>query len=104
MSRDGAGLEILIIVCEHASYADSAVAVIVNPLDTLPETEFKAKRVRDGREKGAGSRPDELCGCKFTTGVKLLIVDGFLVDCKSSLPAARSPLTHAPPSPRRRLP
>lgn len=65
LSRDGAGLDIMTIVCEHASYADSAVAarvaeevrtrcevrvdVIVNPPDTLPKTEFKAKRVRDGR-------------------------------------------------------
>lgn len=67
IERDAAGLDIMSIVCEHADHGNSAIAdavaaevrsrcevrvgVHVNPPDTLPKTEFKAKRVRDLRNE-----------------------------------------------------
>lgn len=60
--RDDAGLDIMEIVCEHdddkigtqlanevRSRCEVRVDVTVNPLGTLPKTEFKAKRIRDER-------------------------------------------------------
>ncbi len=67
IQRDDAGLDTMTIVCEHADHKSESIAckvadevrarceirvdVVVNPPDTLPKTEFKAKRVRDLREK-----------------------------------------------------
>jgi phenylacetate-CoA ligase len=67
LMRDTAGLDTMTIVCEHADHAGDTIArkvadevrlrceirvdVTVNPPDTLPKTEFKAKRVRDLRGK-----------------------------------------------------
>ena len=66
IARDSAGLDVMTVICEHANYADHAIAetvaaevrarcevrvgVVVNPPDTLPKTEFKAKRVKDTRD------------------------------------------------------
>lgn len=66
IQRDDAGLDIMNIVCEHADHADSTIAeavasavrtrceiragVEVRPPDSLPKTEFKAKRVKDLRD------------------------------------------------------
>lgn len=67
LERDGAGLDTMTIICEHRDHTSASVArhvadevrtrcevrvdVVVNPPDTLPKTEFKAKRVRDLRGK-----------------------------------------------------
>ncbi len=65
IARDEAGLDIMKIVCEHADHVSEPIAekvasevrarcevrvdVDVKAPDTLPKTEFKAKRVRDTR-------------------------------------------------------